>query len=228
MATQWLSISTDLTDVTLVSDDTYWWLGWCYSSNWEYWWRWRKDVNNDDDDDVVAGTKAFWESAQRSCSLSITFTSLLKVDHRHHHCNVHLIFLLQERVQRRSSQWSGHQVGFNYHLEACISICSKVARIQYSLITWPPLPPPTWYQCPRRQQNPLSHAWWWSPGWSCSPSWSTQVAPTAGRRPGRPPSSTKSTSPACSSLSSRWWKCNTGRREATLRLMCRVLSLARR
>ena len=38
--THWVSVSTDLTDVTLVSDDTYWRLDWCYSSNWGYWWRW--------------------------------------------------------------------------------------------------------------------------------------------------------------------------------------------
>ena len=30
--TDLLSVSTDLTDVTLVSDDTYWRLDWCYSS----------------------------------------------------------------------------------------------------------------------------------------------------------------------------------------------------
>ena len=29
-----LIVSTDLTDVTLVSDDTNWRLDWCYSSNW--------------------------------------------------------------------------------------------------------------------------------------------------------------------------------------------------
>ena len=34
--TESVSVSTDLTDVTLVSDDTYWRLGWCYSSNWGY------------------------------------------------------------------------------------------------------------------------------------------------------------------------------------------------
>ena len=33
----WLA---DLTDVTLESDDTYWRLDWCYSSNWGYWWGW--------------------------------------------------------------------------------------------------------------------------------------------------------------------------------------------
>ena len=36
------SVSTDLTGVTLVSDDTYWRLDWCYSSNWGYWWRRRR------------------------------------------------------------------------------------------------------------------------------------------------------------------------------------------
>ena len=35
--TELLSVSTDLTDVTLVSDDTYWRLDWCYSNNWGYW-----------------------------------------------------------------------------------------------------------------------------------------------------------------------------------------------
>ena len=38
--TDWLIVSTDLTDVTLVSDDTYWRLDWCYSSNSGYWWGW--------------------------------------------------------------------------------------------------------------------------------------------------------------------------------------------
>ena len=32
---QWVSVSTDLTDVTLVSDDTYWRLYWCCSVKWE-------------------------------------------------------------------------------------------------------------------------------------------------------------------------------------------------
>ena len=34
--TDWLSYSwlANMTDVTLVSDDTYWGLDWCYSSNW--------------------------------------------------------------------------------------------------------------------------------------------------------------------------------------------------
>ena len=36
--TNWLSVSTDLTDVTLVSDDTYWRLDWCYPSNRGCWW----------------------------------------------------------------------------------------------------------------------------------------------------------------------------------------------
>ena len=40
VVTDSLSVSTDLTDVTLVNDDTYWRLDWCYSSNWGYWWRW--------------------------------------------------------------------------------------------------------------------------------------------------------------------------------------------
>ena len=38
-----LSVNTDLTDVTLVSDDTYWRLDWCYSSN--------EDTDEDDEDD---------------------------------------------------------------------------------------------------------------------------------------------------------------------------------
>ena len=33
-------VSTDLTDVTLLSDDTYWKLDWCYFSNWGYWLGW--------------------------------------------------------------------------------------------------------------------------------------------------------------------------------------------
>ena len=36
----WVSVSTDLNDVTLVSDVSYWRLDWCYSCNWGYWWRW--------------------------------------------------------------------------------------------------------------------------------------------------------------------------------------------
>ena len=32
--TESVSVSTDLIDVTLVSNDTYWRLDWCYSSNW--------------------------------------------------------------------------------------------------------------------------------------------------------------------------------------------------
>ena len=35
--TDLLIVSTDLTDVTLVSDDTYLRLDWCYSNNWGYW-----------------------------------------------------------------------------------------------------------------------------------------------------------------------------------------------
>ena len=31
--TYWVSVSIDLSDMTLVSDDTYWRLDWCYSSN---------------------------------------------------------------------------------------------------------------------------------------------------------------------------------------------------
>ena len=38
LLTHLLIISTDLTDVTLVSDDTHWRLDWCYSSNGGYWW----------------------------------------------------------------------------------------------------------------------------------------------------------------------------------------------
>ena len=38
-----LSVSTDLTDVTLVIDGTYWRLDWCYSSN--------EDTDEDDEDD---------------------------------------------------------------------------------------------------------------------------------------------------------------------------------
>ena len=36
-------VSNDLTDVTLVSDDTYWRLDWCYSSN--------EDTDEDGEDD---------------------------------------------------------------------------------------------------------------------------------------------------------------------------------
>ena len=39
-----LIVSTDLTDVTLVSDDTFWGLYWCYSGNWEKVIQWEKFI----------------------------------------------------------------------------------------------------------------------------------------------------------------------------------------
>ena len=42
--------------------------------------------DGDGDDDDVAGSKAFWESAQRSRSLPLTLPSLTQV---HHHCHRH-------------------------------------------------------------------------------------------------------------------------------------------
>ena len=71
--TRLLSVSTDLTDVTLVSDDTYWWLDWYYSAI--------KDTEDEDDKDDEDNEEDLTDVTQVSDDTYWRLSVDMKADH---------------------------------------------------------------------------------------------------------------------------------------------------